>query len=77
MSQLDWLDKIRDKLHRAKIIREGGAFKIVGQVSCLFTNNVDQLPAGEIDINFKSYYSMGNLAAGIALWKKQLNKDPI
>lgn len=76
-SQADWLDKIREHMERAKIITKNGAFKIVGQVDCLFTMNVDQLPAGEIDTNLRGYYSMGNLAAGLAAWRRSERIPPL
>ena len=61
---------VRDHLERSDIIHKGGEFQIVGQVDCHFSANVDQLPAGEIDTNLWGYYSSGNLAAGLAAWRK-------
>lgn len=69
-SQGDWRLEVRKHMEQAKIIDKGGEYKIVGQVDCLFTANVDQLPVGEIDTNLWGYYSMGNLAAGLAAWRK-------
>lgn len=76
-SQTDWLDKIREHMERAKIIDKNGVFRIVGKVDCRFTMNVDQLPAGKIDTNFRGYYSMGNLAAGLAAWRKSERIPPL
>lgn len=61
---------IRDHMEAAKIIAKDGRFEIVGNVNCQFTTNVDQLPAGTIDNNLWGYYSTGNLAAGLAAWRK-------
>jgi len=66
----EWHLVVRSHMERAKIIAKGGVVKIVGQVDCLFSTNVDQLPAGEIDTNLWGYYSSGNLAAGLAAWRK-------
>ena len=66
----DLSDVIRKHLENAKIIAAGGSFEIVGHVNCQFTTNVDQLPSGKIDNNLRGYYSMGNLAAGLAAWRK-------
>ena len=66
----DLSDVIRKHLENAKIIAAGGSFEIVGHVNCQFTTNVDQLPSGKIDNNLWGYYSMGNLAAGLAAWRK-------
>ncbi len=63
-------DIIRKHLEDAKIIAAGGLFEFVGHVNCQFTTNVDQLPAGKIDNNLWGYYSMGNLASGLAAWRK-------
>lgn len=76
----DWEGAVRSHLEAARIIRCGGAFRFVGQVDCLFTKNVDQLPSGKIAENVWGYYSMGNLAAGLAAWQKRpriplLNRD--
>lgn len=75
ISQNNWHFKIGEYMERAKIIGKDGQYKIVGQVNCLFTTNIDQLPAGEIDKNLWGYYSMGNLAAGLAAWRKN-NRIP-
>lgn len=68
--QQDWHLTVRHHMELAKIIEKGGAYQVVGQVNCLFTTNVDQLPSGKIDTNLWGYYSMGNLAAGLAAWRK-------
>jgi hypothetical protein len=57
-------------LVKSRIIATDGPFEIAGHVDCMFTTNVNQLPAGRIDENFWGYYSMGNLAAGLAAWRK-------
>ena len=73
----DWPAAVRGPMVRAGIIAEGGSFEVVGQVTCRFTANVDQLPTGEIDTNLWGYYSMGNLAAGIAAWRKTDRLPPL
>lgn len=73
----DWHAAVRRHMERAGIVARGGAFQVVGQVNCLFTANVDQLPVGEIDTNLWGYYSMGNLAAGIAAWRKSDRLPPL
>jgi len=70
VTQKNWHLEVRCHMERARIIEKGGPYKVIGQVDCLFTTNVDQLPSGEIDTNLWTYYSMGNLAAGIAAWRK-------
>jgi hypothetical protein len=55
---------------KARIIESNGSLNVVGEVNCKFTTNVDQLPVGEIATNFWTYYSLGNLAAGLAAWRK-------
>jgi hypothetical protein len=69
-SQLGWIERIRERMVSAKIMDKSGVLKIIGKLDCQFTKNVDQLPSGEIDINLRGYYSMGNLAAGLAEWIK-------
>lgn len=62
---------LRARLERARIIKADGSFTTIGTVDCLFTKNVDQLPQGEIAPGFFGYFSSGNLAAGIAAWRRQ------
>lgn len=69
-SDMDLDVAVRSHMERAKILSNEGAFQIVGQVDCLFTTNVDQLPVGKIDTNLWGYYSTGNLAAGLAAWRE-------
>ena len=57
----------------SKIIANGSTFEIMGQVICTFTSNVDQLQPGKLDNNLWAYYSEGNLAAGLAAWRKLSN----
>lgn len=59
---------LQNRLEKARIIKPGGTFLRLGVVDCLYARNVDQLPSGEIDTDLHSYYSNGNLAAGIAAW---------
>lgn len=73
----DWHSAVRSPMERAHIVASEGHYRVVGQVDCLFTTNVDQLPAGEIDINLWGYYSMGNLAAGLAAWRKSERIPPL
>ncbi|QDS87039.1 hypothetical protein EC9_12150 [Rosistilla ulvae] len=61
---------IRKKVCKAKIARDPNLIEVIGSVNCVATRNTDQLPAGEISPGFHGYYSMGNLAAGIASWLK-------
>lgn len=61
---------VQEYLLRAEIISTDKSFDILGQVDCLFTANINQLPAGEIDTNLWGYFSSGNLAAGVAAWRK-------
>lgn len=64
-------------LQKARILGTGGTFTVIGRVDCKFTANVDQLPAGEIAPGFHAYYSMGNLAAGLAGWQKNVCIPPL
>lgn len=65
-----WTHILTDRMHKARILKAGGSHRIVGQVDCTHTTNINQLPAGQIDDGVWGYYSYGNLAAGIAAWNK-------
>jgi len=64
----DWVKTIREHLEISEILISNGSFEIVEQISCYYDSNLDQLPIGCIEKNFKTYYSYGNLAAGISAW---------
>ena len=61
---------IRLRLEKSKIIRPDASFEIVEEILCNHETNIDQLPLGCIEKNFKTYFSFGNLAAGIVAWLK-------
>ena len=69
----DWQNAVQDRMVNSKIIANGSTFEIMGQVICTFTSNVDQLQPGKLDNNLWAYYSEGNLAAGLAAWRKLSN----
>ena len=61
---------VRLRLEKSKIIRPDASFEIVEEILCNHETNIDQLPLGCIEKNFKTYFSFGNLAAGIVAWLK-------
>lgn len=56
---------------RLSILRHGSSLTLIGFVSCNHIYNVDQLKRGTIAHSLFTYYSQGNLAAGIAEWIHQ------
>ena len=69
-AELEQKALVAKRLRQADILRPGANFSTVGQVKCNFSQNIDQLSAGEIGPRLFAYHSSGNLAAGIAHWKK-------
>ena len=69
--------EVREHLERSNIIKKNCEYKVVGQVNCQFTTNVDQLPPGRIDRNLWGYFSNGNLAAGLSAWRKSERIPPL
>ena len=61
---------LRKRLEVSHILRPGLPFTLIGPVVCKATQNADQLPQGTIEPGFTTYYSNGNLAAGIARWMR-------
>ena len=61
-------DPMQYYMERAGIVLPRCPIKIIGRVICKYVYNVDQLPAGEIAPDVWSYFSNGNLAAGVAAW---------
>lgn len=74
---IDLSDTVGKYLRKARIIIAGSNYQVIGKVNCEFSANVDQLPAGEIVDGFHSYYSMGNLAAGLVRWRKTCRIPPL
>lgn len=68
-----WRDIAFDRLIRARVIDGRKNSMIVGTVDCTYVSNMEQMPVGKIDHNFYTYYSYGNLAAGIAAWSAKRN----
>ena len=61
---------ITARMRRAGIVQQGAGIAVRGEVTCRFTQNIDQLPEGEIAAGLFAYHSSGNLAAGVAAWNK-------
>jgi hypothetical protein len=59
---------LRRALEKSSILRKGTGFNNLGAIDCFYTENIGQLPEGQIDEGFTCFYSFGNLAAGIAHW---------
>jgi hypothetical protein len=65
------LPLIENKLAKAGILKTGGAFSLVGAVSCEFTQYIDLLPSGSLAPGLWALHSSGNLAAGLAAWQSE------
>ncbi len=64
---------ISKRLLKSKIFSKNGNFNILEVFYSKYTSNSDQLIVKDID-NFTSYFSNGNLAAGIHNWLVQTNQ---
>ena len=64
---------IGDRLLKSKVIFDKSKFNIIKMFYSKYTRNSDQLSIEGIR-NFKSYYSNGNLAAGIHKWLCETNQ---
>lgn len=62
------LKEVAKRCHMCGIVHDPSAVQVVDLVSCDYMPHRDQLPLGEIEKGLFTYYSNGNLAAGIAGW---------
>jgi len=64
---------IKERLLKSKLIYQYSEFDILEIFTSKYTKNSDQLLIKEMK-NFKTYYSNGNLAAGIHAWLSKTNQ---